>query len=114
RTVHGLVAPACSGEKLSALFRCAMALGAELTQQPHHVVIVPWRRRIAAENPVEQIGIGAFKQRFEPFELTSVEDREERLSERAENEVALLRPAIPAAELRPPAPEIEIVSLEAV
>ena len=84
--------------------RFAIAPGAEIAQQPHHVVIVLRRRRIAAEDPIEQIGIGAFEQRFKPIELTAVEAVQAGLGERAENEVALLRPAMPAAEQQPPAP----------
>ena len=75
-----------------------MAPGSEIAQQPHHVVIVLRGRRKAAENPVEQIGICAFEQRFKPIELTAVEALQRGLGERAENEVALLRPAMPAAE----------------
>ncbi len=91
-----------------------MAPGAEITQHLHHVVIVFRGRREAAYNPVEQIGISAFERRFELVELAVAEGRQGRLRERAKNEVALLRPAMPAAEQQPPAPEIEIVASEAV
>ena len=50
-----------------------MGPGTEITQHLHHVVIVFRGRREAAENPVEQIGVGAIKQRFESVELTAVE-----------------------------------------
>jgi len=68
----------------------------------HHVVIMFWRRRAAAENPIEQIGVGAIEQRFESVELGAIEVRERSLGERAKNEVAFLRSAMPASEQQPP------------
>ena len=49
-----------------------------------------------AEDPVEQIGVRAIEQRLESPELIVVQGREGVLGERAENEVAFLRPAMPA------------------
>ena len=87
---------------LSVLLRLLMARIAETAQQVHHVVIMFWRRRAAAENPIEQIEVGAIEQRFESVELSAVEGRERSLGERAKNEVAFLRPAMPASEQQPP------------
>jgi hypothetical protein len=87
---------------LSVLLRLVMARIAETAQQVHHVVIMFWRRRAAAENPIEQIGVGAIKQRFESIELGAVEVRERSLGERAKNEVAFLRTAMPASKQQPP------------
>jgi hypothetical protein len=83
-----------------------MAGGAEAAQQLHDVVIVLWRRPAAAQDPVEQIGVRAIEQSLEPVELPAVEVREGRFGERAEDEVVLLRPAMPAAEQQAPAADI--------
>jgi hypothetical protein len=48
----------------------------------------------------------AIEQSLEPVELGTVEAREGRFGERAEDEVILLRPAMPAAEQQPPAADI--------
>src|SRR5215470_16989545 len=87
---------------LSVLLRLMMARIAETAQQVHHVVIMFWRWRAAAENPIEQIGVGAIEQRFETVELGAVEVRERSLGERAKNEVTFLRSAMPASEQQPP------------
>ena len=81
---------------LANLPRCTMSLDQETAQQPHHVMIV-FRRWVAdAEYPVKQVGVGAIEQRLKPPELAAVQSLEGALSERAENEVAFLRPAMPA------------------
>ena len=73
-----------------------MPLDQETAEQPHHVMIV-FRRWIAdAEDPVKQVGVGAIEQRLEAPELTAIQSLEAPLSERAENQVAFLRPAMPA------------------
>jgi hypothetical protein len=83
-----------------------LARDAEAAQQPHQLVIVLRRRRCDTdEDPVEQIDIGAIEQRFEALELRAVQALERRLGERTEDEVDLLRAAMPAAELQPPAAE---------
>src|SRR3977135_2544480 len=99
-----------SGSHLSALRGSPTARGAEVAQPAHHVVVVLRWWRKAGEDPVEQIGIGAIKQSFELVELGAVQAGEGHLREWTENEVALLRPAVPAPEQEPPAPEIEIVA----
>jgi hypothetical protein len=104
-------APELSDEMLSVLLRSVMARGAETAQQAHHVVIMFRRRRADAKNPVEQIWVGAFEQSFESVELRAVEARERRLREGAENEIALLRSAMPAAEQEPTAADIEMLAL---
>ena len=66
---------------LGALLRPTTSAGAETTQEAHHIVIMFWRRRDAAENPIEQIGVGAIEQCFEPVELGMVQALERRLRE---------------------------------
>jgi hypothetical protein len=83
-----------------------MAHGAEAAQLLHDVMIVLWRRPVAAQDPVEQIGVGAIEQSLESLELVTVEAREGRFGERAEDEVVLLRSAMPGAEQQPPATDI--------
>src|SRR5258705_13940924 len=86
-----------SNSMLTNLPRCAMSLVAETAQPLHHVMIM-FRRRIAdPKYPVEQIGVRAIEQRLESPELVAVQSLEGVLGERAENEVAFLRPAMPAA-----------------
>jgi hypothetical protein len=65
---------------------------------------VPQERRLGS----------AIEQRFKPVELGAVEARERALGERAENEVALLRPAMPAPEPQPPTEDIRMIVLEVV
>jgi len=96
---------------LSVLLRSMMAPSAETTQQAHHVVIMFRRRRTAVENPIEKIGVGAIEQRFEPVKLDPVQALEVLLGKRAEDQVALLRPAMPAPEKQPPAADIEMFAL---
>ena len=83
-----------------------MARGAEAAQQLHDVMIVLGRRPAAAQDPVEQVGVGAIEQSLEPVELGTIEVREGRFGERAEDEVVLLRPAMPGAEQQAPAADI--------
>jgi hypothetical protein len=96
---------------LTDLPRSTMSLGAETAEQLHHVVIV-FRRRIAdAEYPIEQIGVSAIEQRLEPPELSAVQSLKRVLGERAENEVAFLRSAMPAPKEKPPAANISLLAL---
>src|SRR5258705_13624456 len=85
-----------SNSMLTNLPRCTMSLDAETAQHLRHVVVMFRRRITDAENPVEQIGVRAIEQRLESPELIVVQGRERVLGERAENEVAFLRPAMPA------------------
>ena len=85
-----------------------MSLGAENAQQLHHVVVMFRRWITDAEYPVKQIGVGAIEQRLESPELTAVQGLEGVLGERAEDEVALLRPAMPAPKQEAPAADIRI------
>jgi len=95
-----------SASMLAILQRRKTALGTEAAQQLHHVVIM-FRRRIAdAEYPVKQVGVGAIEQCLEPPELIAVQGLEGVLGERAEDEVALLRPAMPAPKQEAPAADI--------
>jgi hypothetical protein len=85
-----------------------MALDAEAAKQLHYVMIM-FRRRIAdAEYPVKQVGVGAIEQRLKPPELIAIQALEGVLGERAENEVAFLRPAVPAPKQEAPAADIRM------
>ena len=81
---------------LTNLPRCTTSLVAETAQQLHHVVVMFWRRIIYAEDPVEQIRVGAIEQRLKSPKLIAVQGREGVFGEGAEDEVALLCPAMPA------------------
>src|SRR5258707_14753448 len=84
---------------------------AEGAQQAHHVVVVRRRRRGAAGDPVEQVDVGAAEQGLESVELGAVKRRERGLGERAEDEVDLLRAAVPGAEQELPAANVRSVHL---
>jgi hypothetical protein len=85
-----------------------MSLGAETAQQLHHVVVMFWRRITDAEDPVKQIGVRAIEQRLKSPELIAVQALERVLGERAENEVAFLRPSVPAPKQEAPAADIRM------
>jgi hypothetical protein len=88
-----------------------MSIDAETAQQLHHVMIM-FRRRIAdAEYPVKQVGVGAIEQRLKSPELIAVQALEGVLGERAENEVAFLRPAMPAPKQEAPAADIRMFAI---
>src|SRR5712664_1522853 len=70
---------------LTNLPRCTMSLDAETAEQLHHVMIMFRRRITDAEDPVEQVGVGAIEQRLKSPELTAVQGLEGVLGERAEN-----------------------------
>jgi hypothetical protein len=93
---------------LTNLPRCTMSLDAETAQQLHHVMIM-FRRRIAdAEDPVKQVGVGAIEQRLKSPELIAIQALEGVLGKPAKNEVALLRPAMPAPKQEAPAADIRM------
>src|ERR1700761_2623406 len=60
-------------------------------QQTHHVVVVLFGCSEAANDPVEQVGIGTIEQSLETVELCAVEIGEMNVGKSAKNEVALLR-----------------------
>ena len=96
---------------LANLPRCTMSLDTETAEQLHHVMIM-FRRRIAdAEYPVKQVGVGAIEQRLKSPELIAVQGLEGVLGERAENEVAFLRPAVPAPKQEAPAADIRMFAI---
>jgi hypothetical protein len=97
-----------SNSILTNLPRRTMSLDAESAEQLHHVMTMFWRRIADAEYPVKQIGVGAIEQRLESPELIAVQGLEGVLSERAEDEVAFLRPAMPAPEQEAPAADIRM------
>src|SRR3954454_15453491 len=68
------------------------------------LVLGGWRG--AAGDPVEQLGIGAFEQRFVFVEPLLVETGEMRLGERSEDQVGLARAAVPGAEQQPLAADV--------
>src|SRR6267154_3847395 len=100
-----------SNSMLTNLPRCAMSLDAETAQHLRHVVAMFWRRITDAEDPVEQIGVRAIEQRLESPELIVVQGREGVLGERAENEVAFLRPAMPAPKQQALAADIRMFAI---
>jgi len=93
---------------LTNLPRCTISLFAVTAQQLHYVMVMFWRRRTDAKDPVEQIGVRAIEQRLEPPDLVAVQDLEGTLGERAENEVTFLSPAMPAPKQEAPAANIRM------
>jgi hypothetical protein len=93
---------------LANLPRCTMPLDNETAEQPHHIMIVFRWRITDAEDPVKQVGVGAIEQCLESPELIAVQGLEGVLGERAEDEVALLRPAMPASKQEAPAADIRM------
>src|SRR6266704_3194674 len=77
-------------------------------QQPGHVGVVFGRRRGAAGDPVEEIGIRAFEESLVAAELRIVESGEIRLGERAEDQIGFARAAVPRAEEEPLAADVAI------
>jgi hypothetical protein len=84
---------------------------AEAAQQAHHVMIMLCRRRAVAQDPVEQIGVGAIEQRFEPIELSIIQFIDGLFCERTEDEIALLRSPMPAAKQHSLASDVQICTL---
>jgi hypothetical protein len=78
----------------------------KIAQQPHHVMILRRGRQPAPAQPVEQIGIGAFEQRFIAIELTRIEQGKVNLGKAAQNKVAFARPTMPGPEQEPLAADI--------
>jgi hypothetical protein len=79
------------------------------SQQTHHVVVVLFGCIEAANGPIKQVRIGALEQSLETVELRAVEICEMDIGKSAKNEVALLRPAMPAPEQQPLASDISII-----
>jgi hypothetical protein len=79
------------------------------SQQTHHVVVVLFGCIEAANDPIKQVRIGALEQSLETVELRAVEICEMDIGKSAENEIALLRPAMPAAEQQSPAPDVSVI-----
>jgi len=96
---------------LTNLPRCTLSLVAETAQQLHHVVVMFWRRITDAEDPVKQVGVRAIEQRLKSPELTAVQRLDRVFSERAENEVTFLRPAMPAPKQQAPAADIRMFAI---
>src|ERR1700741_1434559 len=87
------------------------AMRFDAAEHPHHVMIMLRRRIADAEDPVEQIGIGTFEQRLEAPKLIVIQRFEGVLGERAENEIAFLRPAMPTPKQEAPAAKIPIFAI---
>jgi len=96
---------------VSPLQRPSFVHSAETAQQAHHVVIMFCRRRAVAQDPVEQICVGAIEQRFEPIELRIVQVPEGLFGERAEDEIAFLRSPMPAAKQDSLASKVQVRAL---
>jgi hypothetical protein len=77
-------------------------------------VVIFFRWCEAADDPIEQIGIGSIEQGFEPVELVRVKPREVSLRERAENKVAFLRAPVPAPEQEPLVADIGPLTLHPI
>jgi hypothetical protein len=71
---------------------------AEGNEKAGYVVVVFGRRRGAAGDPIEDVGVGAVEQRLVAIELRLVKPGEMRVGEAAEDQVALARPAMPGTE----------------
>jgi hypothetical protein len=96
------------GSELSVL---PVLVLSEASQQAHHIMVVLFRRREAADDPVEEIRICAIEQSFEPVELRVVEVSEMDLGKSAKYEIALLGSPMPATEQQPPASDILVMLL---
>ena len=64
-------------------------------------MILLGRRKGAAGDPIEDVGVGAVEQRLVTVELRLVKPGEMRIGEAAEDQIALARPAVPGAEQQP-------------
>ena len=69
-------------------------------------MIVLYRQRRPAADPVEQIGVIAFEQPFITIELVGIKAIEVRLGKAAKNQVALARSTVPRPEQQAFAAEI--------
>jgi hypothetical protein len=85
-----------------------MSLDGKTAKELHHVMIMFRRRTADAEYPVKQVGVGAIEQRLKSPELIAVQALEGVLRERAKNEVAFLRSAVPAPKQEAPAANIRM------
>ena len=81
------------------------------SQQTHHVVVVLFGCSEATDDPIEQVRIGALEQSLETVELRAVEICEMDIGKPAKNEVALLRPAMPAPKQEAPAADIRMFAI---
>jgi hypothetical protein len=74
---------------------------AERQKQAGHVAVVFGRRRGAAGNPVEDVGIGTAEQGLVAVELVLVEPGQVSIRETPEDQIALARAAMPGSEPKP-------------
>ena len=63
-----------------------------------HIVVVLRGQLGSARDPVENVGIGTVEQCLVAVELRLVKPRQMRIGKSAEDQVALLRPAVPGTE----------------
>src|SRR6266704_2855518 len=80
---------------------------AEAAQQVHDVMVICWRRRAATGDPVKQVGVVTVEQGLEPAQLCGAQPTASAIGERAENQVDLLRAAMPAAKHQALAAQLE-------
>jgi len=78
--------------------RLAMALGPVGTQQVQHIMVVLRGGHTASKDPLQEIRVGTIEQRFEAVELARIEACQAVVGKRPEEQVALLRSAMPAPE----------------
>jgi hypothetical protein len=83
----------------------------EASQQAHHIMVVLFGWREAADDPVEEIRIGTVEQSLEPIELCVVEVGEMGLGKPAQYEIALLGSPMPAPEQQPSALDMLVIHL---
>ena len=88
-----------------------MSLDADAAQQLHHVMVMFRRRITDPEDPVKQIRVRAIEQRLKSPDLIAVQGLKRVLSERTEDDVALLRPAMPAPKQETPAADIRMFAI---
>jgi hypothetical protein len=86
----------------------------EAAKPAHHVVIVFRRQRGAAQDPVEQVRVGAIEQGLELIQLAGVQIREDPLGEGTEDEVKFLGAAMPAPKQDSPAAQVDRVFFRAI
>ena len=79
---------------------------AEGKQEAGHVVVMLGWRGGAAGDPVEEVGVGAFKQRLVAIELAVVEGSEVGIGKTTEDQIALPSAAMPGTERKPLAADV--------
>lgn len=98
--------------KLAALLSPVSTVFPESAQRAQHIVVVLFRRLMAAEDPLEKIRVGAVEQRLEAIELSFIEVFQARIGERPEQQITFLGPPMPASEKESPAADVGAVIVQ--